>query len=120
MDNIYSKRVLSFDEGVQLLGIAKSTVYKMTSAGLIPFSKPNGKLIYFDREKLENWMLSNANEPKKHLEETKLNQKVIELNQKVIELKRQGRSLREIGVELSISHSKVKRIFDKFKHTVTN
>jgi excisionase family DNA binding protein len=58
--DIYSKRVLSFDEGVQLLGIAKSTVYKMTSAGLIPFSKPNGKLIYFDREKLENWMLSNA------------------------------------------------------------
>ena len=60
MENIYSKRVLSFDEGVQLLGIAKSTVYKMTSAGLIPFSKPNGKKIYFDREKLEDWMLSNA------------------------------------------------------------
>jgi excisionase family DNA binding protein len=60
MENIYSKKVLSFNEGVKLLGIAKSTVYKMTSAGLIPFSKPNGKLIYFDREKLEAWMLSNA------------------------------------------------------------
>lgn len=106
MDNIYSKRVLSFDEGVKLLGYAKSTVYKMTSAGLIPFSKPNGKKIYFDREKLEAWMLSNLNEPKVKLEETTL-------NQKVRELKQQGRSFREIGVELSISYSKVKRIFDK-------
>jgi excisionase family DNA binding protein len=59
MENNF-KKVLSFDEGVSYLGYAKSTVYKMTSAGLLPFSKPNGKKIYFDREKLEAWMLSNA------------------------------------------------------------
>jgi len=106
MDNIYSKRVLSFDEGVAYLGFAKSTVYKLTSAGVLPFFKPHGKKIYFDRVKLEDWMLSNLNEPKENLEETKL-------NEKVSELKQQGRSFREIGVELSISYSKAKRIFDK-------
>lgn len=111
--DIYSKRVLSFDEGVQLLGIAKSTVYKMTSAGLIPFSKPNGKLIYFDREKLENWMLSNLNKPKKDLQEKALNKEEAALKKKVSDLKQQGRSFREIGVILSISYSKAKRIFDK-------
>ena len=32
----------------------------MTSAGTLPFSKPNGKKIFFDKEKLEAWMLGNA------------------------------------------------------------
>ena len=35
------------------------------------------------------------------------------LNEKVSELKQQGRSLREIGAELGISHQQVKRILDK-------
>jgi hypothetical protein len=37
------------------------------------------------------------------------------LNEKVSELKQQGRSLREIGIELGISHQQVKRILDKQK-----
>uniref|UniRef100_UPI0040473DC6 AAA family ATPase n=1 Tax=Algoriphagus sp. TaxID=1872435 RepID=UPI0040473DC6 len=36
-----------------------------------------------------------------------------DLTEKVSELKQQGRSLREIGAELSISHQKAKRILDK-------
>jgi excisionase family DNA binding protein len=58
MDN---KRVLNFDEACQYLGYKKSYVYKLTSAGVLPYSKPNGKRIYFDRILLEEWMLSNAN-----------------------------------------------------------
>ena len=54
------KRVLTFYEGCQLLGLKPSYVYKLTSGGILPFSKPNGKLIYFDREKLEAWALSKS------------------------------------------------------------
>ena len=54
-------RVLTFEQGCQYLGYAKSYVYKLTSAGILPYSKPNGKSIFFDREKLEAWMLTNAN-----------------------------------------------------------
>lgn len=53
------KRVLSFDEACEFLGYKKSYMYKLTSAGIVPFSKPNGKKIFFDREALERWMLSN-------------------------------------------------------------
>ena len=60
------KKVLSFNEGCQYLGYKKSYVYKMTSSGTIPFSKPNGKKIFFEREKLEAWMLGNAS--KSHAE----------------------------------------------------
>jgi RecA-family ATPase len=47
---------------------------------------------------------------KQHTEKDKEN-----LNEKVSELNQQGRSLREIGVELGISHQQVKRILDKQK-----
>jgi excisionase family DNA binding protein len=55
-----SKKVLTFDEGCRYTGFAKSYMYKMTSSGKIPFSKPNGKTIFFDREKLDQWLLSNS------------------------------------------------------------
>ena len=54
-------KVLTFQQGCDYLGYAKSYVYKLTSAGILPYSKPNGKSIFFEREKLEDWMLSNAN-----------------------------------------------------------
>ena len=53
-------KVLSFEQGCEFLGYKKSYVYKLTHSGIIPFSKPNGKKIFFDREKLEAWMLGNA------------------------------------------------------------
>lgn len=55
-----NNKVLTFEQGCKYLGYAKSYVYKLTSAGILPYSKPNGKSIFFEREKLENWMLSNA------------------------------------------------------------
>ena len=54
-----NNKVLTFEQGCQYLGYAKSYVYKMTSSGILPYSKPNGKSIFFEREKLESWMLSN-------------------------------------------------------------
>ena len=55
-----SKRVLTFDEACLYTGFAKSYMYKLTSSGKIPYSKPNGKVIFFDREKLDQWLLSNS------------------------------------------------------------
>jgi len=34
-------------------------MYKHTSLNTVPFSKPFGKLVYFDRTELEKWMLQN-------------------------------------------------------------
>ena len=57
---ILNNKVLTFEQGCEYLGYAKSYVYKLTSAGILPYSKPNGKSIFFEREKLEAWMLGNA------------------------------------------------------------
>lgn len=54
-----SKTVLTFDEVTSYTGLSKSYLYKLTSAGLIPHSKPNGKNIYFDKATVDAWLLRN-------------------------------------------------------------
>ena len=56
---MFLRKVLTVSEACEYLGYKKSYLYKLTSGGIIPFSKPNGKTIFFDRAKLEEWMLSN-------------------------------------------------------------
>ncbi|MCO6147397.1 helix-turn-helix domain-containing protein [Flavobacterium sp. NRK1] len=54
-----AKEVLSFKEALALLDISASMLYKLTHQRAISFYKPNGKLIYFKKEDLLSWMLSN-------------------------------------------------------------
>jgi len=46
----------TFDEASAYLGISKSYLYKLTSGGKIPYYKPFGKKIYFDKAKLDEWV----------------------------------------------------------------
>jgi excisionase family DNA binding protein len=57
---LFQKKVLNADEVCKVTGFAKSYLYKLTSAGSIPYSQPTGKVLFFDREKVEAWMLSNS------------------------------------------------------------
>lgn len=59
--DLHNKKVLTFKEACEYTDTAPSYMYKLTSAGIVPFSKPNGKKIWFDREKLDEWMLSKPN-----------------------------------------------------------
>ncbi|TRZ45134.1 helix-turn-helix domain-containing protein [Robertkochia solimangrovi] len=55
-----NKSVLTLEETCEYMGISKSYLYKLTAQGVIPYSKPNGKLIYFSKEKLDRWLLQNS------------------------------------------------------------
>ncbi|MEZ4888397.1 MAG: helix-turn-helix domain-containing protein [Chitinophagales bacterium] len=57
-DQTNQKTIFNFIEGCQYIGISKSHGYKLTSGGLIPFSK-RGKRIYFDKGELDKWLLEN-------------------------------------------------------------
>ena len=54
-----TKAVLTVGEAARYMGIAKSTLYKMMMRREIPYSKPNGKVCFFDRLELEAWLMSN-------------------------------------------------------------
>ncbi len=46
-------------EAAGYLGVSLSYLYKLTHEGLLSFSKPNGKKIYFRKEDLDTWALKN-------------------------------------------------------------
>ena len=54
-----SKEVLTFEEACDYTGISRSYLYKLTASGNIPHSKPNGKMIFFEKKKLNAWLLQN-------------------------------------------------------------
>ena len=54
-----SKPVLNLEEASIYLGISRSMLYKMPHAGKIDFYKPEGKLIFFEKESLLNWARKN-------------------------------------------------------------
>lgn len=54
-----TKKVLTTEEAARYLGVSISYLYKLTMKRKIPHSKPMGKLCYFDREELEQWLLTN-------------------------------------------------------------
>ena len=62
------KNILTFEEMCQYRGISKSHGYKETSARKLPFSKPDGKIMYFKREDVETYMMQNPVKTKKQLE----------------------------------------------------
>jgi excisionase family DNA binding protein len=64
-----SKKVLTFEEATAYMGISKSCLYKMTSQKTVPHYKPNGKMIFFDREELEAYLLSVRVKPQSEIEE---------------------------------------------------
>lgn len=57
--NLSSKSVLSLDEFCTYTGYSKSRTYKLTSARLVPHSKPMDKSIFFSKEDIDQWLLQN-------------------------------------------------------------
>lgn len=54
-----TKEVLTSDEAARYMGVSKSYLYKLTMRQLIPHFKPMGKMCYFNRQELEQWLQSN-------------------------------------------------------------
>ncbi|WP_026462020.1 helix-turn-helix domain-containing protein [Adhaeribacter aquaticus] len=53
------KRALTLKEAAKFTGRSISNLYKLTSTCSIPHYKGEGKMITFEREELETWMLRN-------------------------------------------------------------
>lgn len=54
-----TKEVLTSEEAAKYMGISRSYLYKLTMTGEIPHYKPMGKMCYFNRSELEQWLQSN-------------------------------------------------------------
>ena len=54
-----AKDVLNFEDAVLYTGISKSYLYKLTCNHDIPHFKPTGKLVYFDKKEIDDWLRHN-------------------------------------------------------------
>ena len=59
LSTLAAKNVLNIDDVAILTGMSKGYVYQLTHDKKIPFYKPTGKQIYFDRCEVEAWMKRN-------------------------------------------------------------
>ena len=60
--------ILTAEQAAAFLNIGMRYLYKLTSAGTLPYSKPNGKMIYFSRTDLTSWAMSNRSAGSAELE----------------------------------------------------
>ncbi|MEC5395764.1 helix-turn-helix transcriptional regulator [Bergeyella sp. RCAD1439] len=62
------KTVLNFEELVEFTGLSQSYLYKLTSKGEIPFYRPNGKQLYFNKAEIEAWLLRNRSKTNEEID----------------------------------------------------
>lgn len=56
---ILEKEFLNLEETANYLSLSKSKLYKLTSKKEIPHYKPSGKIIYFKRSEINEWVFKN-------------------------------------------------------------
>ncbi len=73
-----AKEVLTLEEAALFLGMKKSAIYKMTHKQVIPFYRPGGKMVYFEKSELLAWLRQNRVASQADIEEA-AKQKLAEL-----------------------------------------
>jgi len=53
------KTIFNVEELSDYTGFKKSYIYKLVHTNSIPFSKPNGKVLFFERKLIDAWLLQN-------------------------------------------------------------
>ena len=59
MQNLKQKEVLTLLEVAEYTGLSRSYLYKLTMSRQIPHYKPMGKMIFFNKDEVVNWLQSN-------------------------------------------------------------
>ncbi|MCD1118100.1 helix-turn-helix transcriptional regulator [Chryseobacterium turcicum] len=63
------KPILNVEELAEYTGFKKSYIYKLVHSNSLPFSKPNGKILFFDKSKIDEWLLSNSSKSNIEIEQ---------------------------------------------------
>ncbi|GAB2690781.1 hypothetical protein GCM10027037_12470 [Mucilaginibacter koreensis] len=69
----FNKPVFTLAEFSRYAGISKRTAYGLTSQGKIPFSRPNGKMVYISKADADDFLLSNRVASKEELNQQAAN-----------------------------------------------
>lgn len=68
LENLLKKKddkPLSFKEACAYLGFAPSYLYKLTYRKVIPHYKPSGKMLFFSKNELDEWIFEKRDDKRK-------------------------------------------------------
>lgn len=54
-----ASKPLNFNEAADYLGFSHSYLYKLTSRKIIPCHRPTGKMLFFSKAELDEWIFEN-------------------------------------------------------------
>ena len=67
VQSLQNDEPLSIDEACKYTGFKKSYLYQLTHLKKIPFFKPNGKMIYFSKNDLRQWIFQNRHKSRQEI-----------------------------------------------------
>jgi len=67
-NSVFNKSVFNVKDFSFYSGFKESYIYKLTSREEIEFSKPNGKMVFFSKEKIDEFLLKNPVKSKTSIE----------------------------------------------------
>jgi excisionase family DNA binding protein len=51
-----TKEIFTLEEAALYIGVSRSQMYRLTHLHMIPFYKPSGKLVFFEKSELNKWL----------------------------------------------------------------
>ncbi|MEK6451047.1 MULTISPECIES: helix-turn-helix transcriptional regulator [unclassified Myroides] len=72
IDRNKQKEMLNVQELSEYIGMSTSSIYKLVYNNKIPFYKPNGKILYFDRVEINAWLRQNKSQSISQIEQQAL------------------------------------------------
>lgn len=68
-----SKEILTVEDLINYTGFKRSYIYKLVHYNVIPYSKPNGKSLFFEKSEIDAWLLQNKSQSKSDIKKEALN-----------------------------------------------
>lgn len=61
LESLFSslKATLNFREACLYTGLSRSQLYKLTQSNRIPHHKPTGRMLFFNKQELDEWLCQN-------------------------------------------------------------
>jgi excisionase family DNA binding protein len=51
-----TKEIFTLEEAALYIGVSRSQMYRLTHLHMIPYFKPTGKLVFFEKAELNKWL----------------------------------------------------------------
>lgn len=57
-----TKEILNVEDLINYTGYKRSYIYKLVHNNILPYSKPNGKTLFFEKSEIDTWLLQNKSQ----------------------------------------------------------